>query len=283
MARQDLVLEQGNVLPASIETARSPQVRTASSAGLSVQRLIGWLFCIPFYETIAFVLRFRGYRVIDHEGTRARYREILAEARRDGAPLIICANHLTFIDSCLMIWAFGSSFWYMRNFSAFSWNLPAGDFFKKKFAFRVIAYLGKCIFIHRDGDKEHKRAILDHCEDLVARGEVLTFFPEGRRSRTGRFEADRLTYGAGKLAASLPGCRILCVYLRGHKQETYSNYPRANSSFKIQLELLDPHPTMAQLDGREACAHITGLIGQSLVKMEKEHFRCLPQSPASSS
>jgi 1-acyl-sn-glycerol-3-phosphate acyltransferase len=274
MARQDLVLEQSRVLPA----LKRPKVRTASLSVLGLQRFIGWLLCIPFYETIAFILRFRGYRLLDHDGVRARYREVVRQARRDGTPLIVCANHLTFIDSCLMIWAFGSSFWYFRNFRAFTWNLPAGDFFKKKFAFRVVAYLGKCIFIHRDGSKEHKRTILDHCQTLVSRGEVLTFFPEGRRSRTGRFEADRLTFGAGKLAASLPGCRVLCVYLRGHKQETFSNYPRANSMFRLQMDLLQPTITQT---GRDAYAEITRQIGARLTALEEEHFRWLPTAPSS--
>ena len=41
---------------------------------------------------------------------------------------------------CTQPISFGSSAWYFRNYRAFSWNLPAGDFFKKKFFFRVVAY-----------------------------------------------------------------------------------------------------------------------------------------------
>src|SRR5207244_3404935 len=110
--------------------------------------------------------------------------------------------------------------------------------------FRIVAFLSKCVFIHRDGTKEHKMSILDNCARLVRGGEVVTVFPEGRRSRTGRFEAERLTYGVGKIVASAPGARVLCVYLRSDRQETFSNYPPKGSRFRVSMELIEPKTSL---------------------------------------
>lgn len=244
----------------------------ASVPALFFQRWVGWLFCIPFYETIAFLLRSRRYQIVNLAEIRALYRELFETARKERTPLIICANHLTFIDSCLMIWAFGSSRWYFRNYRAFSWNLPAGDFFRSKFAFRVVAFFGKCIFIHRDGTREHKESVLETSRDLAARGEVVTIFPEGRRSRSGRFEADRMTYGLGKVVAALGDCRVLCVYVRGDTQDGFSSYPPKGARFSMQSRVLRP---VLKETGKKAYFEVLQQVGQAIQAMENEHFRCL--------
>ena len=68
------------------------------------------------------ILRFGlGYRVAGLRELRREYRQI----RREGdAPLLICANHLTLIDSFLIGWALGSPGWYLRHFASLPWNLP---------------------------------------------------------------------------------------------------------------------------------------------------------------
>ena len=188
---------------------------------------------------------------------------------REKVPTMICSNHLTFIDSVLLIWAMGSNSWYFWHYQNFSWNLPAGDFFKKKFIYRVVAYLSKCIFIHRDGSKDHKNEVLELCRQLLKRGEVVTIFPEGKRSRSGRFEPTQLTFGVSKIIASIENCRVLCFYIRGDRQETYSNYPPKGSHFDIQLDVIYPK---SNLKDREGLAEITGQIAQSIKKMEDAYF-----------
>ena len=51
---------------------------------------------------------------------RAVYREL----RRRAAPVLVCANHLTLIDSAVIAWALGSPWWYLRHFAALPWNVP---------------------------------------------------------------------------------------------------------------------------------------------------------------
>jgi 1-acyl-sn-glycerol-3-phosphate acyltransferase len=230
------------------------------------QRLLCRLLHVPLYFVCVALMRHAsGYRIARLAEVRRRFRDVAATP----GPLLICANHLTFIDSALMIWAFGSNGWYLGNFSRFSWNLPAGDFFKKKMLYRFVALISKCVFIHRDGSKQHKDGVLQLCRHLLASGEVVTIFPEGKRSRTGRFDPANLTYGAGKLVSELGGCRVLCVYLRGDKQETYSNYPPKGATFHVDMELLD---LVSRKPGREGYQDIVGRIGASIHGMEERYF-----------
>jgi 1-acyl-sn-glycerol-3-phosphate acyltransferase len=168
-----------------------------------------------------------------------------------------------------MLWAMAPNWWYLFHYRYFSWNLPAGDFFKKRMIFRVVAYLTKCIFIHRDGSKEHKNDILARCRFLVERGNALTIFPEGTRSRTGRFETAKITYGVGKLVSSIPHSRVLCVYLRGHRQTTFSNYPPKNSRFSVRFKLIDPR---SQKSGKDAYYETAQRIAHTIHSLEEQYF-----------
>lgn len=233
---------------------------------LRLQRLVGRVMLVPFAGFIVFLMRWvRGYRI---ENLRALRREFAAVAAKPG-PLVICANHLTFIDSALMIWAFGSNWRYLLRYREFSWNLPAGDFFKKRFYFRLVAYLSKCIFIHRDGSKAHKDGVLAQCHWLLGQGEIVSIFPEGRRSRIGRFDRERITYGVGKLLAATPGCRALCVYVRGDKQETFTDYPPRGSRIRLVTRLVVPETAAS---GRDAYAALAGQVADTLVELERVYF-----------
>lgn len=233
---------------------------------IQVQKTVGWLLLLPFCTFLVFLMRVvRGYKIENMKEIRARFQEIAKEP----GPLMICANHLTFIDSALMIWALASNPFYVRNHRFFAWNLPAGDFFKKKFHFRVVAYLSKCIFIHRDGNKEHKHGILKLCRHLLEKGEIVSIFPEGRRSRVGRFDVEHLTHGAGKLVTSLKDCRVLCIYVRGHRQEGYTNYPVKGSRFHILMDVIKP-----EFDPKNRRAHVDVVkqIGQTLHRLENQFY-----------
>lgn len=227
------------------------------------QRRVDWILMVPFYSAFALGMRWLGkYTVPDRERLRAEFRQIVQDHPR----LLICANHLTFIDSAILVWALGSPGWYLRNFSKFSWNLPAGDFFKKKLIFRVVAFLAKCIFIHRDGSREHKTTVLEVCRDLVAKGEVVTVFPEGKRSRSGRFDLALLTHGVGRIVNDLDGdCSVLCAYVRSHLQDKFSDYPPIGSRFYIEMEVIRPGSARAPAD-------ITHRIGATIKRMEDAYF-----------
>lgn len=219
----------------------------------------------------------RGYRVENIAETRRQFREIWTMRERENVPLVICANHLTFIDSALLIWAFASNFWYVRNYRAMMWNMPAGDFFKKNPVYHAILYLTKCIFIDRKGSAAHKNAVLNLCRYLLAKGNIVLIFPEGQRSRTGRFDFERLRFGTGKIITALGRAKVLCVHIRSPKQETFSNYPPKGSHFQVRMQVIEPIIDPADSPKR-ASISVVKQIGQTIREMENDFFNTNPDA-----
>ena len=237
-------------------------------ARVLVQDIICWLALLPLGGALVLMLKyFRGYRIDNLKAIRREFRNLWNEHQ---APIIICANHLTFIDSALIIWGLASNFWYWRNYRAFTWNLPAGDVFKKKLPISLSLYLTKCIFLHRDGSSNHKHHVLNLCRSLLLKDQVVLIFPEGQRSRSGRFDEKRLRFGVGKIASSLKDCRVLCIYLRGDQQETFSNYPARGSRFTMKMRLLKP--TSNQVSRKQMSVEMVAQIGAAIKNLENEYF-----------
>jgi hypothetical protein len=239
-----------------------------------------WLACrivqpALYAMAVALMRAWGGYRIEDLAGSRRRFREIV----RDGRPLLICANHLTCIDSAVIIWALGSNAWYLRNFRTLSWNLPAQDFFGSRMLFRAIGLFSKCIFLDRKGSRGHKHQIFGICRHLLSQGEVLTIFPEGRRSRTGRFERKDLAPGVGRLVAEVARCRVLCLYLRADRQLTFSAAPPRGSRFSLDLVTLDFDE---EERSRERAGRILEEIGATIAAQEARFFSARQKRPVES-
>lgn len=240
-------------------------------ARLRVQNFVGRLTLLPFCGLLTLVLKYwLGYRVENLAEVRRRFAALLAEADTRDEPLVICSNHLTYADSAIINVALVPVWRYVYRYRHLSWNLPAADYFSRPL-FRVTGYLTKCIFIHRGGTKEHKDEVLETARRLLLRGDIVTIFPEGRRSRSARFERERLVHGVGKLVTHLPRARVLCLYLRADGQEGHSSLAPKGSRFRIRMELLRPAPRPEA--GREAYAEVVNAIGDSIARMEAEHFR----------
>jgi 1-acyl-sn-glycerol-3-phosphate acyltransferase len=236
------------------------------------QALVCRALLLPFGGMLILLMKiWRGYKIENLPAIRAQFKDIWEEKKLRDAPLLICANHLTFIDSALIIWALASNFWYFFNYKAFTWNLPAGDFFKQKLRYHLTLYLTKCIFLDRKGTPAHKNAVLNLCCYLLEKGNVVLIFPEGQRSRTGFFENEKLRFGAGKIISSLENPQILCLYLRGDKQESFSNYPPKNSRFHLKMKLLTPVVT-GEISNKRASVEVVKQIGWALKEMENEFF-----------
>ncbi len=238
---------------------------------LRLQALICRIVLLPVCGTIAGLFRFmQSYRIENVAEIRREFKKIWAEKERTGKPLVICANHLTFVDSALMIWALASNFWYLFNYRAFMWNIPAGDFFKKKLHYHLTLYLSKCIFIDREGSPAHKNAILNLCRYLLAKGNVVLVFPEGQRSREGIFDVDRLRFGVGKILTSFDEAQVLCIYLRSDKQKRYSNYPPRGSRFTMKMKVIEP--ALDKGVKKQASIAVVKEIGKTIKAMENEFF-----------
>jgi len=207
-----------------------------------------------------------GYRVEEREMLRREYRRIRGETK---GPLLICANHLTMIDSAVIALALGSPLWYVLNYSSIPWNVPERRNFAYSPLSEILGYLMKCLPITRGGERAEVGEVLNRFIYLLSQGEVGLLFPEGGRSRSGRVEIDSAATGVGRVVTALPGCRVLCVYLRGAHQDKFSLIPARGDTFRVQMEMIEPSPRSPGLRGSHDVAQ---QIVAKLAAMEQEFF-----------
>jgi hypothetical protein len=209
------------------------------------------------------ILRLGGrYRIEDLREVRREYRRLRAQT--PGA-LLVCPNHLTLIDSALVAWALGSPAWWWRHFSELPWNVPEETLFASTRSRRLIAWLLKCVPIRRGGDRRRMAETLGRLLHLLQRGESVLIFPEGGRSRLGRVDVGARTYGVGRILGAVPGCRVLCVHLRGLGQEEMADVPRRGECFRVRLALHEPS---SQASGLRRSLELTRQVLEELAGLE---------------
>jgi 1-acyl-sn-glycerol-3-phosphate acyltransferase len=234
---------------------------------LTVQSRVGWALAPLWMPMCAALMRGAlGWRIYGAEEARAVYRRL----RRDRlGPLLVCANHLTMLDSLLVTWALGTPGFYLRDWGALPWNTPERANFARSWWQRAAIYAAKCIPISRGGDRAEVAGVLGRVRAVLARGDAALVFPESGRSRTGRVQAESAAWGVGRVVRSLPGCRVLCVYLRGERQETWSDFPARNQRFHVQVECFEPKSDLRGVRGSMDVVH---QIVAALADLEKRHF-----------
>jgi len=98
---------------------------------------------------------------------------------------------------------------------------------------------------------------------------VGLIFPEGGRSRSGRVQLADAAYGVGRIVKNLPGCRVLCVYLRGDAQAEYSALPHRGDTIRTRIAWLEPKSDQRGLRGS---LDVSRQILTRLAELEREHF-----------
>lgn len=250
-------------------TADGPRLDLRARRALDVQRWLGRLAAPIWVPLVALVLRFgRGYRIENLREVRRRARRLLEDAA--SAPVLLCANHLTMIDSFLVSWAMASPWHYALHFRRLPWNVPERSNFASNGFSRVAAYLAKCIPISRGGDRRAVADVLARIRHVVMAGETALLFPEGGRSRSGRVEIESAAYGVGRIVGSLPDCRVLCVYMRGRGQDTWSTLPRRHERFHVDLACIEPK---SDHRGLRRSRDLARQIVAELSRMEGEFLR----------
>lgn len=235
--------------------------------GLAVQRTVGRLLSIFWIPAVTFAMRVvMKYRIQDASKLRRRFRQLVKET--DG-PILICPNHLTMVDSAVVAWALGGSWWYIFNYRWMPWNLPEFTNFGSNWFNRTGVWILKCISIRRGGRREDISATLKRIQYLLSRGETALIFPEGMRSRTGRVQLDSVAHGLGRIVNSVGRCRALCVYLRGDRQLTYSTVPARGDSFYVDFELFRP---VSDHSGMRRSRDFANQIAERLAHMEEKYF-----------
>ncbi len=233
---------------------------------LTVQRAVGAVLAPLWFPGVVGAMRFAmRWRIEDAATLRRDY----AMLRRSRRPLVVCANHLTLVDSAVIAWALGSPAWFLTHYASLPWNVPERANFASSVASRVLVYLMKCVPVVRGGDRRDVGRVLARLSWLVSRGEVVLMFPEGGRSRTGRVEEDSAAYGVGRLVSSVPGCRVLCVYLRGRRQEMAGDLAVRGERFVVRSELIEPRTVH---HGMRGSRDIAQQVIARLRRLETEHF-----------
>jgi hypothetical protein len=224
--------------------------------------------CVPL---AALVMRFGfRWRVRNAAGSRALYAKLL---REDPRPLLVAANHLTMVDSALIAWGLGSAASHVARYRGLPWNVPEQSRVESSWLWRVLAYLMKCIPIPRGGERRVVAQVLERLGRLMRCGEVVLMFPEGGRSRTGQIDAESVAQGVGRLIQELGDCRVLCVYLRGDAQRSWSNLPARGDSFTIATRLVEPRTS---LRGVRASRDLASQVVGHLAEMERAYWAGRP-------
>lgn len=234
---------------------------------LGVQNTLSLLAAIFFIPACCLVIRLMGYRFRDLRAFRRQCREHFG--RHDGGWLI-CANHLTLIDSAFIAFAMLPWWEYLLHYRWFPWNLPERRNFNRNPFDTAVCYLMKCIPITRGGDREEVKRTLEKCDHLLATGHSILVFPEGGRSRTGRIDVENFSYGVGRFVKNLDRMKILCIYFRGDGQATWSSIPKPGDTFSMAVEVFEPE--RLEYNGLKAQRDYAGQIIRQLSRMEERYF-----------
>ena len=233
---------------------------------LRVQGLLSQIFVLLTYYSIEAWMRFRRYRILDRRGVRAEFAALVGDRR---GPLLVCANHLTLIDSLIIQWALAPGWRLFVRPDWFFWNLPDKYNMSINLFVRLLGYFGKCVLVRRKGPPEEIRRALDQVVYLLGRGQSVLVFPEGGRSRVGRVDTESFMYGVGRMMQDTPRARVVCVFARGAGQRVYSNYPKAGEAFVVRMKPVTPTTTFK---GMRADRDLATQIVHHLRDMEQQDF-----------
>ncbi len=238
-----------------------------SEVFLQVQYFIGRItifFIAPLYFLITRLLFYRVHNIKEIR------RQCAEELSKHKGPWIVCANHLTMIDSFLLTYAIFSFGSYLKDYIKIPWNLPERSNFQKNIILAVFCYLSKCIPVDRGGPREKTKKLLEKCTYLMHTGQNIMVFPEGGRSRTGRVDKEGFSYGVGRFVQDVENCKIMCVYMRGDNQVTYGFIPAWGEKFYVEIEVLSPE--RMQDVGLRAQREYAAQIIDHLAQMEEKYF-----------
>lgn len=233
-----------------------------------VQYIVSGFFFLFLYALIAALCRFLfRYQIQNRAGIRQQF---LSACEQVPSGLLICANHLSFVDSILIIYALGSPWTYLRHYKRFAWNLPKRSHVKSSRFFQAICYLGKCLLFPDDTPNDIKYA-MEKLLHLLKTGHYVMLFPEGTRSRTGRLNRDDFGYGAGQLVNESSIKQVLCLYIRPDRQEKAMRFPPKRSKITLALKLIEP--TSEANRSKARARDLSREIMATLASMEDEYFQ----------
>ena len=251
----------------AVASSARPSPWVEMRIALSLQRTLGFLL-LPFLypATVLWMRWVRRYHIHNLDCVREKCKKLLG---RSAGPLIVCPNHLTMIDSFFVMWGLSSLGGYLFDFRRFPWNFPERRNFYNRLSWRLLCYFGQCIGVLREGPRDATRILLAKMKHLLANGHALLIFPEGTRSRSGRVDTQSCTYGVGQLLVECPDARVLCVYLRGEAQASFSRFPVKGERFFLDVALIEPR---SAYQGLRAARDMSQQVVNKLVELENDYF-----------
>ncbi len=209
-----------------------------------------------------------GYRFRDLKAFRQR---CLDHFSQHGGGWLICANHLTLVDSVFLGFAMLPNWRYILHYPVAALEPPRAVATSTAIPVETaVCYLTKCIPVTRGGDREEMRLTLETCHHLLREGHAILVFPEGGRSRTGRIDVENYSYGVGRFVKNLDRIKIMCIYFRGDGQATWSSIPKPGDTFTMAVEVFEPQ--RLEYNGLKAQRDYAGQIIRQLSSMEERYF-----------
>lgn len=232
-----------------------------------LQYLLGRIFIFIAAPAVTLAIMLRGYTVNDLSEMR---KTIRARLKKHNGPWLICANHLTMIDSIIITHVMFPFYRYVLRYRLMPWNIPEKvNLHQIHPLVGLLCYLLKCLPVVRGGSRDALNTSIAKCAYILGKGESLIIFPEGKRARTGRIDTVDFPYSVGRFAHMIPNCRVLCIYLRGDHQISYSNVPERKENFYAAVDDFTP---VTHLKGLKAQRDVARQIIERLSEMETTYF-----------
>ena len=234
---------------------------------LGLQYILGQIAVVLTVPLCFLFVRLMGYRICDLKRIRNEVRRMYQE---HAGPWLVCPNHLTMIDSFVISYGMTSLADHILHYRRIPWNLPERKNFQRNRFLALLCYLLKCLPVDRGGRREGFQRLLKKCCLVLDWGQGVMIFLEGGRSHSGRVNQENFSYGVGRLIDECKHCRVMLVYLRGDRQETYGMMPRFGERFTMTVEVFDPGDVDG--GGLRAQREYARRIVERLAGMEEEYF-----------
>lgn len=230
---------------------------------LETQRVVSQLLFV-FTGPLIYFLVFKvfGYRLANSKAVREKFNTLIDNSN---GPTIICSNHLSLIDSIIHSVFLNSLGGYFANFDKLPWHLPEKRNFYHKIHWRILCYLGKCIPVQRLGNPQKSKQSLYKMNYVLDKGGIISIFPEGTRSRSGVIDTVNHSYAVGQLIKNYQHCNVICIYLRGKTDGSFSDFPQKHQEFYMDVELINP---TSDCQGIKRARDLSTQIIEKLKEME---------------
>lgn len=207
---------------------------------------------------ISFIMR---YRIRNLADARKKFADLTKQQYQN--PILICLNHLTYIDSYILVNTLIPYYKMLFSYSKLPWHMIEYGYVSHIYMFF------KAIVVKRMGTREDIKRSLEEVKFLLNKGNMVIVFPEGTRSESGRVNVNEFQYGIGNIIRDLQNVEVLTIYFRADKQLKKSKLPPYKSVFDVQFKLIKPTTSYS---GLRASKDLAGQIVYTLHEMENQYF-----------